>query len=552
MSASPRAPRLDGSTPPVEAATSIPYDPWPDPVSNADQMQRESRRRIAELARRTWTDHNIHDPGITTLDVLAYALSDLAWRAGLPVADLVSRPSDFDEKGDFFTAREAFTCSPVTLDDHRQLVLDVPGVQDVRFSMAPVGGELPLMIDPQAGRLSALPPKQVPGGCPLPLDGIVDMELELELDPVLGDLNSAEVPIRIAGQQVLARLLARRSGDRDWQMLDLMDWSSEGDEHRLHKALEELRGRPGGLAIEGLALQADPQDADLLLLDLSLGPLDLRVRLESSALNHAVSGDIEAISAALRTASRALASELLLRTWHKLRLRQQVLQEVSAQVHAHRPLCQDLGAVRCLALEQIGLCLDVELDSRADSTGVLARILLAVEGYLSPPNRFYELDEALAGGGGRPARASDQVFGGPRNLHGFLDPVELAANQRRTVVYGSDLISLIHDIDGVVAVRRLLMSSWLDETGAPRLDGERWELVLSQDRMRVPRLRLSKSKIVFFRGPIPQLAGRAPSSKSCAPRSAARGSWVRSEISLSPRGAARAGPRSAPSSATSP
>ena len=50
----------------------------------------EGVNEIQQLGHQHWTDHNIHDPGITLLEVLAYGLSETAFRTALPMADLLA------------------------------------------------------------------------------------------------------------------------------------------------------------------------------------------------------------------------------------------------------------------------------------------------------------------------------------------------------------------------------------------------------------------------------------------------------------------------------
>ena len=38
---------------------------------------------VRKLASEIWTDYNAHDPGVTALEVLSYALTDLSFRAEL-------------------------------------------------------------------------------------------------------------------------------------------------------------------------------------------------------------------------------------------------------------------------------------------------------------------------------------------------------------------------------------------------------------------------------------------------------------------------------------
>ena len=44
---------------------------------------------IGNLAAETWTDHNVHDPGITFAEAYIYALTDVAFRTQLPMRDLL-------------------------------------------------------------------------------------------------------------------------------------------------------------------------------------------------------------------------------------------------------------------------------------------------------------------------------------------------------------------------------------------------------------------------------------------------------------------------------
>ncbi len=89
-------------------------------------------QHVERLARRLWTDYNIHDPGITTLELLCYAITDLSYRASFPVEDLLASPEDNRERmgEQFFTARQILPNRPLTAADYRKLMIDVAGVQN--------------------------------------------------------------------------------------------------------------------------------------------------------------------------------------------------------------------------------------------------------------------------------------------------------------------------------------------------------------------------------------------------------------------------------------
>ncbi|MFZ4702571.1 MAG: hypothetical protein ACOYMG_21210, partial [Candidatus Methylumidiphilus sp.] len=79
-----------------------------------------------------WTDFNEHDPGITLLENLCYALTDLVYRSGYSMPDLLSN-GDGEPYASLYTPGKILTTQPVTLLDLRKLVVDVRGVGNAWF-----------------------------------------------------------------------------------------------------------------------------------------------------------------------------------------------------------------------------------------------------------------------------------------------------------------------------------------------------------------------------------------------------------------------------------
>ena len=84
---------------------------------------------IQSLGSKLWTDYNSHDPGITILEVLCYALTDLGQRINLPLEDLLAK-KDTGIAGQFHKAETILRSKPVTHLDYRKLFIDVPGVRN--------------------------------------------------------------------------------------------------------------------------------------------------------------------------------------------------------------------------------------------------------------------------------------------------------------------------------------------------------------------------------------------------------------------------------------
>lgn len=86
-------------------------------------------QHVAELSGKIWTDHNLHDPGITMLEALCYVLTDLDYRTRLPFKDLVAVPAGAAEDN-FYTAARILGNNPLTIADIRRMLIDIKGVRN--------------------------------------------------------------------------------------------------------------------------------------------------------------------------------------------------------------------------------------------------------------------------------------------------------------------------------------------------------------------------------------------------------------------------------------
>lgn len=94
-------------------------------------LRRKGIEYIESFGSKFWTDFNEHDPGITMLEMLCYAISDLGMRLNLPIENILE--SDDSNKGipkQFFKASEVLSSSPVTQNDYRKLFIDIQGVRN--------------------------------------------------------------------------------------------------------------------------------------------------------------------------------------------------------------------------------------------------------------------------------------------------------------------------------------------------------------------------------------------------------------------------------------
>jgi len=78
-----------------------------------------------QLGGEIWTDYNEHDPGVTILEQLCYAVSELGLRLDLPMADLLAVGAHGELLPDLLTpGHQALTGAPLTVRDYRKLLYD--------------------------------------------------------------------------------------------------------------------------------------------------------------------------------------------------------------------------------------------------------------------------------------------------------------------------------------------------------------------------------------------------------------------------------------------
>ena len=88
-------------------------------------------RLAQQLAGATWTDYNEHDPGVTILQQLCYALTDLGYRIDYPIEDILAENPTDPGSDSFHRGDLILTSEPLTADDYRALIYDrIDGVDN--------------------------------------------------------------------------------------------------------------------------------------------------------------------------------------------------------------------------------------------------------------------------------------------------------------------------------------------------------------------------------------------------------------------------------------
>eukprot|EP01090_Pellita_catalonica_P015081 TRINITY_DN398_c0_g1_i1.p1 TRINITY_DN398_c0_g1~~TRINITY_DN398_c0_g1_i1.p1 ORF type:complete len:1067 (+),score=221.63 TRINITY_DN398_c0_g1_i1:15676-18876(+) len=94
-------------------------------------LRKEGISYLEKLGGKLWTDFNSHDPGVTILEMLCYAITDLGMRIDTPLENLLaSKDSNLSLQAQFYKASEIFPTKPVNELDYRKLFIDLEGVKN--------------------------------------------------------------------------------------------------------------------------------------------------------------------------------------------------------------------------------------------------------------------------------------------------------------------------------------------------------------------------------------------------------------------------------------
>jgi len=96
------------------------------PSMDFDFLRKSGIELIQRLSGKSWTDFNLHDPGLTILEQLCFGITELAYRTDFPIEDLLADESGNInyQKNAFFTKDAILTTNPVTINDYRKVIID--------------------------------------------------------------------------------------------------------------------------------------------------------------------------------------------------------------------------------------------------------------------------------------------------------------------------------------------------------------------------------------------------------------------------------------------
>lgn len=562
---------------------------------NYELLRQEGLNYVQNIAGKIWTDYNIHDPGITILEILCYAITDLGYRTSYDIKDIIAPdPTDTNAKEihNFFTAAQILPNAPVTNYDYRKLMIDVEihdptdpgceyaGVKNAWIEEA-LSSEVDIYVNKEKNKLDYKPVKA--DDKPLDIEILYHVLLEFDECEAYGDLNENTLfrNLTITEHPELEGLVIRVGVEFARWDNKMIDWE---DDNSIRQGIHNIK-------LNFLNLNNNYS----IEYELTIAKQVILSGTKASATGPEDIEDLEDITQKINQFIYGPEDGMINQYRKKIAKIGEIIGEVKAKLHANRNLCEDFLKFNALRIEEIILCADIELELDANVEETQAHIFNEISAFLSPTVYFYSLEEMMtrcfdqyqydvvsinteervftidtlldtlpekgmpvtitgsnnndgvytvqkAGvnkndetqshifvqqaipsdiltEGGQlylvnleedQCMPTEKIFEGPLLDHGFIDNEELARADRKKVIHVSDLIQIIMDVPGVVAVKNIQIANdpQGNDDGIIKTKSVKWCLDLAFEHNYVPRLNTEDSRITYYKDQLPFRADR--------------------------------------------
>ncbi|WP_194976400.1 hypothetical protein [Aquiflexum lacus] len=356
-------------------------------------LRTEALQYLQSISGKIWTDYNSHDPGVTILEALCYALTDLGYRSSFPIKDLLApRPDENSPYPQFFTAAQILPNGPVTFQDYRKIMIDTEVVSDEDDGCKYAGvknawiekkkkPEVDVFVNRKKGQLDYSPEPLTEE--PLDLKILYSILLEFDNCDVFGDLNDNSLRRSITVDEhpelsglvidILMEFPRWDNPDIDWADRTAI-WQASINTKLFFQNLPSIYTLEYSInedkTIEITGTKRTPE---------GLGSID----------------DLESITDLINNYIGVLDDGLVAFYQRKIAKIEEILDLVKSKIQAKRNLCEDFIEFNALRVEEILVCADIELLPEAPIEETEAKIYYEIANFLSPTVFFYTREEML-------------------------------------------------------------------------------------------------------------------------------------------------------------
>lgn len=445
---------------PISILKNNPLLPAEDYVS----LRKKGIKHIEKLGSSIWTDYNTSDPGISVLEAVCYAITDLAYRTDFEIKDLLA-PENLTEKTwnqIFYTARQILHNNPLTIHDYRKLIIDIKGVRNAWIEPSK-DYEVPVWVNYNHVELK----EDLSCGCKDSSGKICYGRLSIESDLDAGMEKNETLISNITNILNEKASHIQRIKERINKTAEKpKNNSNEGERKKLLNQLKQLlkektvhTNEVAKLKKQQSLIAKDSPTLQLKIVEFE-GLYEVMVEYEEDVLDE--------------------------------EQREMVREQVVAQLTRRRNLCQDFLSINAVEYVDVGIKASIVLAEDADPDTVLAQIFFVIYKYFTPSIPFYTIPQMQAKG-----YSVDETFEGPALNHGFIDTKDLEKTDLFRNIRLSDIISDIVNLKGVKAITYLRLPADAAEGDTPATEYfNQWIRYLQEER-KVGRIQPDQSQVVF-------------------------------------------------------
>lgn len=426
-------------------------------------LREKGLEKIQKNAAETWTDHNLHDPGITILEQLCVGITDLGYRNDYLIKDLIAQDSNH-EYFDIYTPLQLLSTGPVTENDIRAIVIDHKNVRNAWISGR---WDRPL----------------------IPYNGLYEIKIELGLsEDGKYDLNE-----------------------------NVFRTCTENTEKEICFEVEYPHWDPQishcDAAIDCTVWQ------DILInnrrIDVSFDGKDYHIDVEFDTGDQAIvgfewkdpmPGDFPTDEVSMQEMFDVIRDMTILYGERVCYVRNTLIPELKAKLQTNRAVCEDFIIVSGVKIEKIRVDTSLEVAESAEVEEVLAEVYYAIRTHISKVLQYYTLEDRLNGKDENTAADPeathnpdiDDVINGPAPTRGFIIQDELP--EWKENLFTSDLVKEIMAVPDVnQIVDDIELQNYLGNYAVPKVQiegaGDDWGLVLSHLLNYIPRFDHGRSTV---------------------------------------------------------
>ncbi|HVU55775.1 MAG TPA: hypothetical protein VHD83_12015 [Puia sp.] len=451
-----------------------------------NDLREEGMELLRQRAGSIWTDHNLHDPGITILESLCYAFTELILKSGLDMPTLMGSINTDPKWPDLYEKNVLFN-SPLTETDYRKLLLAHPSTRNAWLT--PVGCPPVLYYD--AGTRTVRTDNPAGTATPFPLKGLNSILIDLKDALSGGALPDTDLDLNnniISRPATINPLSEQANFDIAFPFWDEIPVICS-------------EGLPLNPIIATVTSTAVPLSY-LATLDFTLttgaGPVPVKIGVyvnilpKNPPLLSTQGQQMATIKTLLEDAAATAPVPVFL---EKMKETAITVNELVEFLQQYRNLGEDPSSVKIVRTQEIAVEADLKLTSTATPELVLAQIYKKLDDYFTPAIPLHSAAELQAKGW-----TVDRIYEGP-DLHGqFIDDTELPLADQEGSIHVSDLVNIFMETDGVEALEDFGISNYVNNLIIT--SHEHNCLVLVNPQLYKPRFSRGKSTLRIYQDDI--------------------------------------------------